>query len=185
MPGVFMADAPRTVPPPFTPQLAGMDEQPILDGAVPLPEPQKDPVGRPAGYSQDLAERICDMIVDGATLLAICGKDGIPSRRTLFRWTKQYPEFDQMFQRALRWRCEARADEILEIAEDTSEDYRPSSDGTRMVLNKEAIARAKLRIDARFRLMAKEHPRKYGHKSTAPAPGDDDAKQVNPKTRPE
>ena len=48
----------------------------------------------------------------------------------------------------LRWRCEARADEILEIADDSSKDYKLSH--ARMVVDEEAIARAKLRIGPGF-----------------------------------
>ena len=62
--------------------MSDADWRPFLDGAVPLPEPRKNSVGRPAGYSQALAERIYCLIAEGASLRDICGKDGIPSRRT-------------------------------------------------------------------------------------------------------
>ena len=61
------------------------------------------------------------------------------------------------------------ADEIIEIADDASNDWmeRERKDGsTEAVLNYEHVQRSRLRIDARKWLMARMAPKKYGDKIT-------------------
>lgn len=58
---------------------------------------------------------------------------------------------------------EALVDEILDIADDGSQDYIVNKDG-KVVANIEHIHRARLRIDTRKWLAAKLCPRLYGDK---------------------
>jgi hypothetical protein len=68
---------------------------------------------------------------------------------------------------ALARQCQAEdlADEILKIADDSSRDYkkRIGADGKETwVVDREHIARCRLRINTRKRILAWMAPRKYG-----------------------
>lgn len=152
----------------------------FLHGAAPEPDTtalavslEKKPSHRPSEYTQDIAIAICERIAQGDTLRRVCKDPELPSRATVFRWLILHADFEQAYKVALGWRAESRADEIIEIADDSGDDYsiETSEDGPPIVvLNKEAIARSKVRIEARQWLMAKEAPRKYGDKPPGDAP---------------
>ncbi len=163
-----------------------MNETAFLQGAV--PPPSNLPVnqgGRPTDYDPTLALRICEEIADGATLRRICGKNDIPVRSTVFKWLTEHEDFQKQYVLALQLRFDARADEILDIADDKDDDFilTEMPDGPPVVReNRTAIARSTLQIETRQWLMAKEAPRKYGdfRPETAPAPlaNGDGAKEV-------
>lgn len=144
----------------------------FLDGAAPAPlqlpaSTSPNPPHRPSNYSPAIALTICERLAEGETLRQICRDDGMPGRSTVFRWLADIGEFAEIYAKALAFRADGRADEIIEIADDTSDDYRltegdNADDVPRLEPNPEAIARSKLRITARQWLMAKELPRKYG-----------------------
>jgi hypothetical protein len=48
--------------------------------------------GRPSLYSEEIAQRIIDGLMDGLSLIKICQQDGIPSRRTVLYWWEN-PDF--------------------------------------------------------------------------------------------
>jgi hypothetical protein len=72
--------------------------------------------------------------------------------------------FSDQYARALDARTDAMAEEILEIADDDSEDAvtDPETGATR--LNAEFVARSRIRVDTRKWLMARMAPKKYGDK---------------------
>lgn len=49
--------------------------------------------GRPSSYTQEFADKICDLIAEGRSERSICKMAGMPSMMTLWRWKEQYPEF--------------------------------------------------------------------------------------------
>lgn len=72
----------------------------------------------------------------------------------------------QQYTRAKEESADAMADEILDIADDGSNDYMTVTYGEeeREVINHEALQRSKLRVDTRKFLMAKMKPKRYGDK---------------------
>jgi hypothetical protein len=68
----------------------------------------------------------------------------------------------------MRLRAERMAEEILDIADDGSNDWieREQDGRTVIVADHEHIQRSKLRVDARKWLMAKMLPKKYGDRTT-------------------
>jgi hypothetical protein len=48
---------------------------------LPLP-----PCVRPSDFRDEIAKRICDLLMDGVSLRSICGLEGMPGRTTVFRW---------------------------------------------------------------------------------------------------
>ncbi len=65
--------------------------------------------------------------------------------------------------RAREAQAEIRADEIVDIADDASDDLTTDKDG-KLVANNEHIQRSRLRVDARKWIAAKLLPKRYGDK---------------------
>lgn len=144
-----------------------MDARPFLDGATPI-ETMPVPVGRPNGYTPELALKIADAIADGKKLRDIVGHDGIPSKSTIMRWARNEPEFREIYYLALRWRTECHIEDIMAIAEDASQDYATEAAGTESdpgaiaVYQPQAVMRSKLRVDTLKWVMAKLLPKTFG-----------------------
>jgi hypothetical protein len=124
------------------------------------------PGGRPSDYSPELAETICNLLIEGNSLRAIEDMDGMPSKTAILRWVAKHPEFRDQYARALEARTDAHADEILAIADDGHNDWmqKQFGDDVKWIENGEAIRRSQLRIDSRKWLMSKLAPKKYGDK---------------------
>ena len=123
--------------------------------------------GRPTLYSKELAEKICERIAHGEGLKAICAASDMPGAPTVYRWLRmeEHREFRDMYARAREDQQEHWADEIIEIADDATNDWmeRETKSGeTVTVVNSDNINRSRLRVDTRKWLMAKLAPRKYG-----------------------
>lgn len=124
-------------------------------------------MGRPSDYTEETAERICALIAEGESLRHICLTDGMPDKSTVLRWLRVHEKFRDQYAQAREHQVEAFADEILDIAEDGTNDWieRENRKGeTYIALNSEAIDRSRIRIDARKWLMGKLKPKKYGDK---------------------
>ena len=125
-----------------------------------------NPVGRPSTYSDELADRICEMLVEGNSLNSICKIDGMPNISTVFRWLRTMPEFATSYARARDEQAETHWDEIIDIADDGTNDWMEKLDGdgkpAGYILNGEAVQRSKLRVHARMWVAARMKPRKYG-----------------------
>ena len=77
-------------------------------------------------------------------------------------WSKN--RFAQQYAHAREVGLETMADEILEIADETSHDTTYNKNGDE-VANSEWIARSKVRIDTRKWLLSKQLPKKYGDRT--------------------
>ncbi len=87
--------------------------------------PTRDPPkhGRSQGYSAEIAETICDRLVNRESLRAICADPAMPARATIFRWLARRPEFRRSYAIARDCQVEDLMDEMLEIVDDSSRDY--------------------------------------------------------------
>jgi transposase-like protein len=125
-------------------------------------------MARPSDYTPELALAICQRLVEGESLRAICREEGMPDRGTVFRWTEQHAEFRGQYARAREAQAETFADELNEIADDGSNDWmeRLNDEGekTGWQVNGEHIQRSRLRIDTRKWIASKLLPKKYGDK---------------------
>lgn len=106
--------------------------------------------GRPCTFTQEMADHICSEMASGRSLRSICDDEGMPERRTVFRWLSKNDEFRHQYARAQEDRAAALAEDILEIADEGSEGD---------------TQRAKLRVDTRKWLMSKMAPKKYGDRT--------------------
>jgi hypothetical protein len=126
---------------------------------------------RPTDYSPEVVTSICQRIAEGDSLRSICAADDMPNKATVLRWLKVQPEFHEAYGIARQLQTELMAEEILEIADDVSQDTIAAEQGPRP--NAEWIARSKLRVDARKWLMSKLAPKKYGDRISAEHTGRD------------
>lgn len=123
-------------------------------------------MGRPSVFTDSIADTICEALADGQSLRTICLAEGMPNRATVFRWLVVNETFRDQYARARDAQAEALADEILDIADDGSNDWMERFDDEGGNIgwkeNGEAMARSKLRVEARKWVASKLMPRKYG-----------------------
>jgi len=132
----------------------------------------------PAGYSAPMTDKpdygdtfeamtIADMVSAGTTLIDACRAFDIPIT-TIYSRIAANPKFRDMMERAREIGFDVLANECLSIADDGTNDYvekvnRRTGEAYE-ALDKEHIARSKLRVETRLKLLAKWHPKKYGEK---------------------
>lgn len=120
--------------------------------------------GRPSKFTQEVADAICERLIEGMSLRSICRDEAMPSAGTVCRWLGEDSAFREQYERAREAQAETLADEIIDIADDGSNDYMEREDGSE-AYNGDAVARSKLRVDARKWVAAKLKPKKYGDKT--------------------
>ena len=118
--------------------------------------------GRPSSYSEELAAEICQRISKGETLASICRDAHMPEVRTVSDWKRAHPTFSADFACARELGFDAIADECMAIADEVSRDTISTDHGERP--DSEWIARSRLRVETRLKLLAKWCPKKYGEK---------------------
>jgi hypothetical protein len=120
----------------------------------------KRKVGRPTKYTAELLAKICKRLSTGEPLAQICRDKGMPDRTTVFDWAAANEEISQQIAHARDLGFDAIAAECLQIADDTSRDTIKTKKGD--IPNAEWIARSRLRVEARLKLLAKWCPKRYG-----------------------
>lgn len=133
--------------------------------------------GRPSKYTEKLAGEICELIASGMSLREICRtRDDIPAMSTVFKWLSENSKFSEQYTRAREVMAETMADEILEIADDGTNDWVERADKNgevRVVADADHISRSRLRVDSRKWLLSKMMPKKYGDKVSTEVSGPD------------
>ena len=121
--------------------------------------------GRPTRYTPEVAATICTQLAEGESLRSICDDAAVPARSTVLAWLfdGEHEEFIDQYARAREAQAEARADEIVDIADDVSSDFTKDKDG-KTTVNHDHIQRSRLRVDARKWIAAKLLPKRYGDK---------------------
>jgi hypothetical protein len=138
----------------------------------------KRQVGRPSAYSQKTAQQICELLTEPMSLREIARLPDMPPVRTIMNWLLTHEEFRQQYAQAREYQADAIFDEVIEIADDGTNDWmaRQSAEDRELYeLNGEHVQRSRLRIDARKWAAGKLAPKKYGDKLTAEVTGADGA----------
>jgi len=95
---------------------------------------------------------------------------------SVFKWLQKYPEFVKQYTQARESQADAMVDDILEIADDGTNDWmeRRNKEGAIIgwELNAEHVNRSRLRVDARKWIASKLLPKKYGEKVETTHKGD-------------
>jgi len=108
------------------------------------------------------ADAICEKIAEGESLRGACKPDGMPNRSTVMEWVRDYKDFATQYARAREEQAEQFFDEIIDISDDAGFDFK-IVDG-KVVVDGDAIQRARLRTDSRKWVTSKILPKKYGDK---------------------
>lgn len=119
-------------------------------------------MGRQSTYTQAKADEICARLSTGEPLAQICRDEHMPETRTVYDWRREHPDFDTAIARAREDGYDEIAADCLTIADSGINDTYMTDDGERT--NTDVIARSKLRVETRLKLLAKWDPKRYGDK---------------------
>jgi len=123
--------------------------------------------GRPSSYNPEIAAEICAELALGKSLRKVCLPEDRPSVATIFIWFGKHPEFVEQYEKAKAECADFLAEEIIDIADDGTNDYMESLDPETggvigYKLNGEHVQRSRLRVDSRKWIASKLKPKKYG-----------------------
>ena len=128
-------------------------------------------------YSDQLALEICERVGSGEFLTLICSDAHMPTMRNATQWLRSHSDFGAAYRQAIDDRLNIFEDEVVTIADDVKADFRVvvRNGKEKRVHDPEVIARAKLRIDARFKHLKAYRPQKWGEQSTLNVHNKDDS----------
>jgi hypothetical protein len=134
-------------------------------------------VGRPSNFSQKTADAICERIAKGESLRTICEDSAMPAASSVYKWLGEHEEFAEQYARAREEQADLYASEIVAIADEEvtmvrrskhQHGAKPEDDSDEndieVVFDSAAVARNRLRVDARKWYASKLAPKKYGEK---------------------
>ena len=141
---------------------------PAAKKAAPAPSAPAKPT------REQLFDIICEQLVEGKSLHTICEDESLPSITTVMRWLgeEESGHLREQYARAREAQAEKMAEDILAIADEECTMVRASKHGMdggadgmqEVVFDATAVARNRLRVDARKWLASKLAPKKYGDK---------------------
>lgn len=115
-------------------------------------------MGRPSSFSEEIADTICERMIEGEDLVEICSDPAMPGRSTVYRWMDDFPEFGT--------RCARAREGLAEYAE-----HRALKEA--MQASSEEAAIARVRVSALQWRASKLAPKKYGDRVTQEHTGPD------------
>lgn len=125
-------------------------------------------------FDQAKFDEVCRRMEAGEALRAICRSEGMPDPSTIIKWSALSADNAQQYAQAREHQAHALAEQLIEIADDGSNDWMETNDpenpGYRA--NGEHIQRSRLRYDARKWLTSKILPKVYGDKIDLTHAGD-------------
>ena len=130
--------------------------------------------GRPSERTPEIEDLILNGLANGKSMVSLCRGEDMPCPSTVYRWLSADKDFCDRYARAREDQADTMADEIIDIADDKSNDtiLKSNGDGEPYeVANTEWINRSRLRVDARKWVAAKLKPKKYGDKLTSEISG--------------
>lgn len=130
--------------------------------------PPEEKPKRPAEFSDEIFDAICDRMTEGEGLRKICKDPDMPSRQTFLRWIEKDTDRQTKYQRARQALADWYEEDILTIAYDDSNDTIPATENQPAKCNHEWIARSRLKVDTLKWTMSKMHPKRYGDKPETP-----------------
>jgi hypothetical protein len=122
-----------------------------------------------------LAQEICERISAGELLTVICREDDMPTMRRCNQWLKEVSEFQTLMDMSKSDRLTIFEEEVIEIADDMKNDFKTviKNGKEKRIIDPEAIARAKRRIEVRFKHLKSGRPQRWGDVSTLITKSDD------------
>lgn len=122
------------------------------------------PKGRPTKHTPEVEEALLEAIAGGMSLVKACAALEIGAA-SVFRWLEADPLFRDKYAKAREAQAEKFADEIVAIADEAEVTSVVTPEGVvDFKLDATAVARNRLRVDARKWVASKLLPKKYGDK---------------------
>jgi hypothetical protein len=113
--------------------------------------------------TQQLVDTVLSRLAKGEPLAQIGRDDGMPEPSTWRDWCKADEFLAIAYAQAREDGFDAIALDALDIADHTAADTIKTENGDRP--DNEWIARSRLRVDTRLKLLAKWDPNRYGHRT--------------------
>lgn len=119
-------------------------------------------MGRPTVYAPAIATELCRRLEIEGSLRRVCKAADMPEESTVRTWVRDDREgFAAHYARARQGGYEKMADEVVEIADDGTNDSYEDDEGHEVV-DHDHIQRSRLRVDTRKWLLSKVLPKIYG-----------------------
>ena len=141
-----------------------------------------EPFGRPTLYSEELADRICQVVATHPHgLPKLCKMfDFMPSSETINVWRWQKSDFSAKYTLAKQHQAELMAESSEDVIDElTNYEFSDKDGATR--IDSGIVARARLLIDTRKWHASKLAPKIYGDKSQPETASTDNLKDVSDK----
>jgi hypothetical protein len=131
-------------------------------------------------YSESLAQEICERVSAGELLINICNDYHMPTIRRCNQWLKNNSDFTQLYKESINDRLNIFEEEVIKIADEAAFDLREITRRDKKItqVDTEVIARAKLRVEVRFRHLKAGRPQKWADTSTLTV-RDDETAQID------
>jgi len=124
-------------------------------------------MARPIEWTKDKKDKAIEVIfiemAQGKSLRQILINEELPSRKLFYEWVAKDSKLSDHYANVMELRSDLLFDEILEIADDNTNDTIYTETGEKQ--NSEWINRSRLRVDARKWILSKMNPKKYGDKT--------------------
>jgi len=139
------------------------------------------PIKNNLAVTDELAHEVCERVSAGELTINVCQDAHMPTIRRLNQWLRDNPEFQQLYNQSITDRLAIFEEEVIQIADDASRDFKEVTRAgkTIRVSDAEVIARAKLRVDVRFRHLKAGKPTKWGDTSTLITKSEDEFDPAN------
>lgn len=143
---------------------------------------RSEPFGRPTLYSEELADRICQVVATHPHgLPKLCKMfDFMPCPETINVWRWQKSDFSDKYTLAKQFQAELMAESSEEVIDELTNYEFSDKDGA-IRLDSGVVARARLLIDSRKWHASKLAPKIYGDKSQPEISSTDNLKDVSDK----
>lgn len=132
-------------------------------------------MGRPSKYTEELAQKICDLIREGKSERQICKMPNMPTAMTLRRWKEGNPDFCAQSARAREESAEKFNDELLDL-QDELNDQLQTRLSTGEDFPKGAVEAYKVLMQEKARQAAWRDDSRYGNRKTVKVDVTEDAK---------
>jgi hypothetical protein len=101
--------------------------------------------------------------------------------RRFYQWLRDNSDINALFRESVNDRLNIFEEQIIQIADDAAADFKEvvRNERTVRVLDGEAIARAKLRVETRLKTLKAGRPQKWGDSTTLNVKSDDPNSAAN------
>jgi Bacteriophage Sf6, terminase small subunit-like len=134
------------------------------------------PLKNKIDYSDRLAQEICERISAGELLINICDEPHMPTVRRVNAWLRDNLDFKSLYDSSISDRLSIFEEEVIKIADDCANDFKEVivRGQKKKVADPDVIARAKLRVEVRFKHLKAGKPQKWGESTTLKVRNDGD-----------